>query len=167
MNNENGKMPLITELIRYFGVIFTMSILAISLMGLLIAYFVPDTQDLSFLFNSGGMGLSYRAILQIAGFSLIQAVFFILLISERLVFKIRFWLRILLLFFSALFTFSIFAIFFNWFPVNDLQAWLSFVLSALICFILSSCLTLLRFKLEGKKYDRLLANYKARHNKSS
>ena len=164
MNDEENRTSLIMELIRNFGTIFTLSVLAISLAGLLVARFAPDTQDISSLFASGGTGLSYNVILQIAGFSLVLAAFTILLISDRVITKMRFFLRILLLFFSAFVSFSGFAIVFKWFPANDPLLWLGFLLSTVVCFALSLGLTLLKFKLEGKKYDRLLANYKAQRN---
>jgi len=74
----------------------------------------------------------------------------------------RYWLRLLLLLLSALLIFSVFGIMFKWFPVNNPQIWLRFILCTIICYIFSISLTLLRFKIEGKKYNKLLANYKAR-----
>jgi len=40
---------------------------------------------------------------------------------------------------------------------------LGFVVSTPICYAISIGLTLLKLKLKGKKYDKLLADYKARH----
>ena len=72
----------------------------------------------------------------------------------------RFWLRIILLFISAIITFSTFAVIFNWFPANDPLAWLGFFVSAFICFVFSLGLTFIKFKIERKKYNMLLTNYK-------
>ena len=162
MDKERDDSPFIMDLMRNFAAIFTLSVLAISLMGILLICIAPDIQYISTLFASGGMGLSFSVVLQIAGFSLLLAFFSIIIISQRFIINMRFWLRILLLFLSALFTFSIFAVIFKWFPVNEPLAWLGFVVSSLVCFALSLGLTFLKFKLEGKKYKRLLANYKAR-----
>ena len=164
MDKERDGAPLSTELARYFGTFFTMAILAISLVGLLLARYAPDVQDISTMFASGGFGLSYSVILQIAGFSFILAAFAVLVITERFITIMRFWLRILLLFLSTLITFSIFAVVFKWFPIEDPHAWLGFVLSTFICFAISLGLSMLKVKLEGKKYDRLLAKYKARRS---
>jgi len=174
MNDEKGILqrssprskPFIIDLMRNFGAIFTLSILAISFVGLLVVRYAPDAQDISSLFASGGMGLSFNAVLQIAGFSLILAFLSIVVVSDRFIKKMRFLARTILLFLAALFTFSMFAIVFKWFPIEDPLAWLGFVLSTFVCFLFSLGLTLLKLKLEGRKYDRLLANYKARHNVS-
>jgi len=162
MDKEINEPPFVMDLMRNFATIFTLSIIAISLMGSLLVCVTPDVQDISTLFASGGMGLSYSVVLQIAGFSLVLAFFSIVVISQRFITKMRFWLRILLLFLSALFTFSVFAVIFKWFPINEPLAWLGFVFSSFVCFIFSLGLTFLKFRLEGRKYDRLLANYKAR-----
>jgi hypothetical protein len=54
---------------------------------------------------------------------------------------------------------------FAWIVVDDIRGWIGLVLSTVICFSISIGLTLLKFKLERKKYDKLLANYKARKNR--
>jgi hypothetical protein len=46
--------------------------------------------------------------------------------------------------------------------VNDPLAWLGFILSTLICFSASIGLTLVKLKLEGIKYAKLLEAYKMR-----
>jgi len=166
MDNEKDESPFIMDVIRNFATIFTLSILAISLMGIMLVRYASDLQHISALFAFEGMGLSYGVVLQIAGFSLLTALGSVIIISQRLIPKMRFALRIMLLFLSTLLIFSIFAVIFKWFPVNDLFSWLGFIVSSFICFIFSLLLTILKFKLEGKKYDKLLANYKARKNNS-
>jgi len=155
----------VIDLMRNFAAIFTLSILAISFTGFLLFIYTPDIQDIPALFASGGASLLYIVILQIAGFSLVIAFFSILFISQRFIEKMIFWLRILLLFISALITFSVFAVIFNWFPIDDPLAWLGFVISTFICFSISLGLTFVKFKIEGKKYNRLLAKFKETQNK--
>jgi len=153
--------PLIVELARFFTIIFTMSILAMTLAGLLIARYIPATQ--STLFALKGMGLPYSGILQIAGLAFILAVFCVLITSDRFLVKMRFLSRFFLFLLSAFFTTSIFALIFKWFPLDNASAWISFTLSIIICFVIASGITLLRFKLQDKKYNRLLQNFKERH----
>jgi len=159
-NKTQGDTSFIIDLTRNFSTIFTLSILAISFTGFLLYCYTPNIQDISSLFASGGASLLFIVILQIAGFSLIVAFFSILFISQRFIEKMRFWLRILLLFISALVTFSIFAVIFKWFPIDDPLAWVGFLISTFICFCISLGLTFLKFKLESKKYNELLARFK-------
>jgi len=159
MDNEKAKQPFIIELMRNFTTIFTLTALAISLASILVLRFLPEIQNIPTLFTSGN---TFISIIQIAVSSFILAFFCVLLITDRFISKMRFWLRLLLFLLLALLDFSIAAIIFKWFPADDPQTWLHFILCTIICYILSISLTLLRFKIEGKKYNKLLANYKAR-----
>jgi len=161
MDNEQVKKPFILELMRNFTTVFSLSVLAISFAGLLVIRSIPDEQHITILFTSGNV---FIFILQLAVFSLVLAFFCILLVTERFFYKMRFWLRLLFLFLSTLLTFSGFAIIFKWFPMNNLQTLLGFIICTIICYVFSVCLTLFKYRLEGKKYDKLLANYKTRRN---
>ena len=163
MYEKRNEAPFIVELSRYFTTIFTMSILAMLVAGLLVARFTPEVHDISTLFALKGTGLPYSAILQLAGLSVILAVFCVLITSGRFLVKMRFLLRFLLFLLATFFTTSIFAIIFKWFPVDNALAWINYVLSTITCFAIASGITLLRFKLENKKYNRLLEVYKAQH----
>jgi len=149
-------------LVRGFGVIFSASIIAISIAGMLLGLYGQDMRGTSslFMFNNG---LQYSTIMQLAGFSLVMAFFSVLLFSEHIQIKIRFLLRGFLLLLVTLITASIFAVVFNWFPQNNIKSWIGFALCTIFCFAVSFVLTLLKLKLEGKKYAKLLAGYKARH----
>ncbi|MDR0301644.1 MAG: hypothetical protein LBI04_04930 [Treponema sp.] len=162
MDNEYTKKSLILELMRNFTTIFTLSSLAISLAGSLTIRFVPDKQFISEIFPLFMINSFYSTVPQIAGFSFVIAIFCVLFISDRFISKMWFWLRFLLLFLFALFTFVVFAVIFKWFPLNNPQIWIGLILCTIICSAFGLGITLLRFKLEGRKYDRLLANYKAR-----
>jgi hypothetical protein len=78
--------------------------------------------------------------------------------------KTPFLFRGFLLLLVTLVTTSIFALVFNWFPSNDIRAWLGFVLCTIGCFTVSFALMLLKLKLEGKKDTKLLEDYKVRRN---
>ena len=163
MYKERNETPFIVELSRYFTTIFTMSVLAMVLAGLLVARYTPETHDISTLFALKGTGLPYSAILQLAGLSVILAVFCVLITSDRFLVKMRFLLRFLLFLLATFFTTSIFAIIFKWFPVDNASAWINFALSSIICFAIASGITLINFRLQNKKYNRLLTNFKERH----
>jgi len=163
MIEKKYKAALAIEFTRRFTVIFSLSIIAITIAGILITLYGQDMRELStlFLLNSG---LQYSTILQVAGFSIIISVFSVLLFSEHIQTKINFLFRGFLLLLTTLITTSIFAIIFNWFPKDNIQGWISFVLCTIACFAVSFTLTLLKLKLEGKKYAKLLADYKKRNN---
>ncbi len=164
MIEKKYRIALVIELAQKFTLIFSLAIIAITIAGMLIGLNGEDMRDVStlFAFNSG---LRYSTILQTAGFSLIIAIFSVLLFSEHIQTKINFLFRGFLLLLATLVTTSIFAIIFNWFPSENIQGWIGFALCTIVCFVVCFALTLLKLKLEGKKYTKLLAGYKERRNK--
>ena len=163
MIKKKYRVALAIEFAKRFTVIFSLAIIAITVAGMLIGLIGEDMRDVSTLFALGN-GLHYNTILQTAGFSLIIAMFSVLLFSEHIQTKINFLFRGFLLLLVTLVTTSIFAIIFNWFPSENIQGWIGFVLCTIVCFAVCFALTLLKLKLEGKKYTKLLEYYKVRHN---
>ena len=163
MTDKKIKTALLIEFLRGFGTIFSFAIIAMTIAGMSISLLDQEMSEVSTLFSLGS-GLPYSTILQLAAFALIISFFSVLLFSEHLQLKKRFITRVFLLLLVTLITTSIFVIVFNWFPKNSLQTWIGFILCTIICFAVSIALTLLKLKLEGKKYSKLLSDYKARHN---
>jgi len=164
MNEELEGVSFFTDLLRNIGIIFTLSVIAISIAGIILIRYDPDLREAYSLFALAPLGLTYNTILQIAGGSIILAVVSTFLFSEHFFYKMRFLLRIIIFLLMTLIIFSLFAIIFKWFPVNDPVVWIRFFISTFACFFISIGLTLVKQKLEGKKYNKLLDSYKGRHN---
>jgi uncharacterized membrane protein YkvI len=161
MGEDKKSVSLVTELLRRFGVIFSLTVPAISVAGMLVGRYDAEAGEESAFFALKG-GLMYTVIFQIAGFALVMAIFSVLLFSGHFQIKIRFFLRGLLLLLATLVTTSVFAVIFRWFSPYSIQSWLGFVLCTVICFAICFALTALKLKLESKKYGKLLAGYKMR-----
>jgi cation transporter-like permease len=164
VDEELKGVSFVTQILRNTAAIFTLTVLVISIAGMVFARYDPSLRETSSLFALAPLGLSYNTILQIAGGSVILAIISTFLFSEQFFYKMRFLLRIVIFLSMTLIIFSLFAIIFNWFPVNESVVWLRFFISTLVCFLISIGLTLVKHKLEGKKYNKLLESYKARHN---
>ena len=161
MSEESKNTPFIVELLRAFAVTFSPAVLVMSFVVTLVVRYAPNAGKMSSLFSQE-TGLSFGSILQIAGMSLVFAVFSVLFISERFLPAMRFLYRLLFFFLAALLAVSAFAVIFKWIPVNNLFSWITFISSFVICYVVSVGLTLLWLRREKKKYGRLLADYKAR-----
>ena len=165
MYKEKNDIPFIVELLRTFSIIFTLSILIMQFTALLVAYYIPEAQELSTLFALKGAGLAYSTILQFALLSLIVAIFTVFIISYRFFVTMRFLMRSFLLFITSLFSVSFFSIIFKWFPIENLKIWVIFILWFIFLYTLSAGITMLKFKLKNKKFNKLLENYKTRQNR--
>jgi len=163
MDNERKKVPYITGFLREFATIFTMMILCISLSGKIILGYYPDIQYSSSIFALGGDGLPYTIILQSAVFALIMSLVSRFLFSEYTAAKIPFVFRSLLFLLTSLLTASVFSLLFKWIPANNLIAWLAFFLFFFIFYFIAIGLSFLVLKIEDKKYNKLLENYKNKY----
>jgi len=162
MDEEKNETSFLTMLLRAFATTFSWAILAMCVVGMLNVRYSPATRYVPAFFDFDGAGIPFASILQIAGFSLVMAFFVVLLFSERFFPKMRYFWRTLFLCLATLLTCSVFVLIFGWFPADNIRSWLGFVPATISCFALSFALLRLKHKLEGRKYDRLLANYKAR-----
>jgi len=164
MNEDLKKVSFFTHILRNTGGFFTIILLTMSIAGMIFTRFEPGLQETSSLFALAPQGLTYNAILQILGSSVLLAVISAFLFSEHFFYKMRFLLRTVIFLFMALIIFSLFAVIFKWFSVHDPMDWFKFFISTFVCFFISVGLTLVKLKLDGNKYRKLLESYKARHN---
>ena len=162
MDNERKKVPYITGFLKEFATIFTLMILCTSLTGKLILGYYPEIQYSSSLFSLG-VGLPYTTILQSAFFALIMSAVTRFLFSEKVALKIPFIFRSLLYLFVTLLTASVFSLIFKWIPANNIQAWLYFFLFFFVFYFIAIGLSFIILKIEDKKYNKLLANYKNKY----
>ena len=162
MDKDKNIFSITLELLRYFTITFTSTIIAITVMGILNTHFFSETQRISNLIINNE-GLSYNSIVQIAGLTFILAVIAFLLFSEYFTIKIRFFWRFSFLLLAVFFITAISIIVFNWFNIHDLRSWFYFILSSAVCFIAVITWVFLRNKLESKKVNQLLKDYKVRH----
>jgi len=161
MDEEQNRTPLGIELLRGFGTVFTTSILVMCFAGMLIAR-RSGPRVMSTLFSSGA-GLSFNTILQLAAFALITAVLAVLFFSERFFKKTRFICRLLFFFLLTTVEVSVLAVIFKWFPINKIHNWIVFILLFIAGSTIGLGFTMLKLKLEKKKYGKLLAAYKSQH----
>jgi len=164
MNEEFKEAPFFTQFLRNTGATFTLTVLTLSIAGMIFAGLDPNLPEVCSLFALAPLGLTYNAVLQIAGLSVIIAAISAFLFSEQFLYKMRFFWRINLLLLMVMIVVSSFAVIFKWFPMNQPAVWFQFFISTFIFSLISIGLSLFKLKLEGKKYNKLLENYKARHN---
>ena len=164
MNEELNEVPFFTQVLRNTGAVFTMTVLTISIAGMVFTRYTSNLPDVCSLFALAPLGLTYNAVLQIAGLSVLIATISTLLFSEQVLYKMRFFWRISLFLLMVMIVVTLFAVVFRWFPVNEPVVWFQFFISTFVFSLISIGLSFAKLKLEGKKYNKLLESYKVRHN---
>jgi len=114
------------------------------------------------LFTMGRAGLSYESIAQIFISATLLGILRVLLISDLFIKKtLLIWRAALLLLLSFIAIVACIIVF-QWFPFDMWHAWVAFIISYLICFLLSTSISLLITKLTDRKYKEQLSDYKAK-----
>jgi len=166
MHDEFDDAPFATRALRMFTVIFTMSILAMCVMGLLATrnplseLTMREGRDLFSLVEMGTLPL--RSILQMAGFSAVMSCVGTLLFSARFFPKMRAAWRTFFFLLANIFIVSAFAAVFEWIPTDVPRAWAVFIITCALASIAATALAHFKHWLESKRYDKLLADFKAR-----
>jgi len=163
MENKQNRMSPIIESLQRFAAIFSQTVLIFSIAGILLAQYAPQALPYSTLFDPDGKGLPYSSVLQLAGCSIIIAIFSVILYSEYVQAKVRFLFRSILLFLGILAISTIFAVIYKWYPFRNIRSWLNFAMYFTASFATMHIFVTVKLKLEWIKYNRLLKNYKARH----
>ena len=121
-------------------------------------------KDYSTLFALGKAGLSTPILcelLLLAGMiTLAQIVF----LTDRWITNMSMIIRNVLMFLSVMIVMVIMIVAFKWFPLDNMAAWLGFIISYVISIIISSLLTRLREKAENSKMQEALDKYIRKDN---
>ena len=162
IQGEEGKNR-VFEFVSKVLVTFAATIIAISATGMIVGHYFEEAREISTLFRLGTEGLPYTVILQLFCWSILITGCSFLLFSDLLFKRMMILWRIALLLLAVFLIGAVFSAVFGWIPVDAWQAWIGFGICTGICFSVSIALMLLKTHLDGKKYEKLLTNYKARH----
>jgi len=170
MDEERPWVSFLKTLFSAFAYVFTLAIITMTFVSMLFIRLFPDqvyAGQIPIMSGDNMAGLSFSTILQFAAFSLVMAFVITLLFSQHLFPKLRYLHRVFLLSFIAALGTFLFGLIFRWFPTGEPLALFSIAGGILTCFGFTFLFSMIGNRLEGKKYDRLLANYKARRKGES
>jgi predicted neutral ceramidase superfamily lipid hydrolase len=145
-------------------ILFASSVLMMMLMA---ALFGDGAREISPLYQMGSKGLASTTILEFLLSSAIITALKELFFSEKIFKNLMTLWRTVLMLFSVLIVSILFIIVFKWFPLNFGLAWAGF----LICFggscVAVSIFLIIKTRIESKRYEELLDDYKKQHENSS
>lgn len=136
---------------------------SVIIMMMLAAIFGDLARDISPLYKMGSKGLASSTMLEFLLSSAVIIALKEIFFSEQILKGLMTLWRTVLMLFSVLLVSIIFIASFKWFPLDFVQGWVGF----LLCFG-GSCLAISAFliiktKLEGKRFQELLNDYKKQH----
>ena len=127
-----------------------------------VAYIMGETQQVQGgMMRLAGEGLSYTSILQLLLYAwAITGISYVAMKISMQKQILVIW-RFIIEFFVIVTTTILFAVLFKWFPIDNLQAWISFIISFSVCMTLTFVVIIVKIKLDDKRYQKQLAEYKA------
>lgn len=114
----------------------------------------------SSLFELGNQGLSIATLMQLFLLSILISAGQIIFLTDRWIKNISLLLRDIIFFVVVFAAVILFVVVFDWFPVNDVKAWSSFVLSFSVCTTIGVIISRLKEKSENKKMAQALEKYR-------
>lgn len=118
-----------------------------------------STEGYSSLFELGSRGLTTDTLLQLLLLAVLVTVAQVIFLTDVLIGDLNMIARNLLFITSVFISIVTFAAVFGWFPVNDIKAWIGFVISFSVSMTVSLFITRSVEKSENKKMQEALDRY--------
>ena len=111
----------------------------------------------------GAQSIPIGTIIQVLVISIISSTLQMIAFTEIFIRSLAYSKRLALFIFPFLAVITTFAIKYEWFPIGNIGAWITFIGIFLTCFIVTTILFEIHFKKTGNKYTGLLNEYKSKH----
>lgn len=153
MDDNKNIFDYIKQLFTSFGIVVLLFIVINLIIG-------NDAGSVSSLFALGAKGLSTATLLQLLFLVLIITVAQNIFLSDLVIKNMALVVRNILFFATIMAAITIFAVVFGWFPLNNIAAWIGFIISFAACTVISSVLMRLEENAENKKMQDALNRLK-------
>jgi len=154
------QRSIIKEFFRLTSMSFTIAILAMSLIGWI---FGDTAQEASAAFQLGADGLPLQTIFGVLLLAALNSAISVFITTAKIFDKLMLLWKMIITMFSCLMASSIMVAALRWIQRDSLEAWLWFIISFVASFTIVATIMVVKIKLEEKKYNNLLSNYKKEH----
>ena len=151
------KKPTIFDYLSQVFMIFGITVLALNIFCLI---FGETAKEFSTIFALGRNGLSVETMLQFLLAIAITITFRLVFMTDLIIKKMPLTARIIVLFAAAFLNIVVFVIVCGWFPVDNLLAWIMFLISFTVSCTLSTLVSLLWERTENKRLEEALNKLK-------
>ena len=153
MDNKPTIWDYLTQVFMIFGI----AVLTLNIFCLL---FGDSAREISTIFALGSEGLTVTTMLQFLLAIGITILFRFIFMTDLIIKKMPLAARIITMFAAAFLNIVVFVILCDWFPVDNLTAWLMFLISFAISCAVSTAVSLLKEKMENRKLAEALNRLK-------
>ena len=151
------KKPTVFDYLSQVFMIFGITVLALNIFCLI---FGETAKEFSTIFALGSEGLSVKTMLQFLLAIAITITFRAVFMTDLIIKKMPLTARIVVLFAATFLNIVIFVIVCGWFPINNLLAWIMFIISFAVSCTLSTLISILSERTENKRLAEALNKLK-------
>lgn len=151
----DNLFEIILKMIKATVLPFVVSVLFITLVGF---YFEDSLIGISNLYVQGG--ISYNALLSLFSISVMIGMINTLFDSSKFMKETLFLYKNILRIIIITLFLIIYIYLFKWFPLNHIEAWLSFFITYGISVVISFAISFYILKKKDQEYQKLLEDYK-------
>ena len=145
---------------NYLGEIFTMYGIIIAIFVVLNLALGDIAKGYTSFFEYGSGSMSMSTMIQLFGFSVIICIARNLFLTDKWIRNMPIFVRIFCLFLSITVVIVAFVIVFGWFPINDISAWIGFILSFAVSSAAGVLISKLKERAENRAMDKALERFK-------
>lgn len=149
--------PTILDYLSQAFMIFGIAVLTLNIFCLL---FGDSAREISAIFALGSEGLTVTTMLQFLLAIGITILFRFIFMTDIIIKKMPLAARIITMFAAAFLNIMVFVILCGWFPVDNIMAWIMFLISFAISCAVSTAVSLLKEKMENRKLAEALNRLK-------
>ena len=153
MEEKKNVFDYIRQLFTIYGVMVLIFVIFNLVIG-------DEAKSISTLFTLGSTGLMSATLLQLLLMAVIITVAQNIFLTDILIKNLALIVRNILFFVTIMIAITAFVITFGWFPINNVAAWIGFIVSFAVCTGVSAWLMHLEEKAENKKMQEALNRLK-------
>ena len=153
MDNKPTVLGYLAQVFMIFGI----TVLTLNIFCLL---FGDSARDFSTIFSLGSAGLNVKTMLQFLLAIAITIVLRYIFMTDLIIKKMSLVARIITIFAAAFMNIVVFVILCGWFPVDNLMAWIMFLISFAISCTASTAVSIFKEKTENRRLEEALNRLK-------
>ena len=148
MKNIKDIIYTMYQIPKYTSYSFSMSMVVFIIVGMI----------------AGMEGMPISMMIQLLIICIIASILQMIAFTDIFIKKLVYTKRLAIFMFPFLVVITAFAVKYNWFPIENIGSWILFIGIFVTCFIVSTILFEIHFKITGDKYTGILNEYKSRKN---
>ena len=149
--------PTILDYLSQVFMIFGITVLTLNIFCLL---FGDSAREFSTIFALGSAGLNVKTMMQFLLAIAITIVLRYIFMTDLIIKKMPLVARIIAIFAAAFLNIVVFVILCGWFPVDNLMAWIMFLISFAISCTASTAISIFKEKTENRRLAEALSKLK-------